>query len=120
VNWLFIPTPSMSPAIIPNDIVIADTSNRSVQSIKAGDIIVFENPKQRETKLVKRVITISKNGSYEVEGDNAFHSIDSRWFGAIKQEDIIGLVKIRIGHWDNGQFMLSYKDLTQKTQTNAP
>jgi nickel-type superoxide dismutase maturation protease len=114
IHWLFIPTPSMSPAIMPNDIMIADTSTQATKSIEPGDIIVFEHPKQRETKLVKRVISISANQAYKVEGDNAFRSIDSRWFGAIKQEDIIGVVKIRIGSWENDRFVLSYKDLTQK------
>lgn len=114
VNWLFIPTPSMSPAIMPNDVVVADTSIQVTNSIEPGDIIVFEHPKQRETKLVKRVTSISGNSTYNVEGDNAFRSIDSRWFGAIKQEDIIGVVKIRIGRWENDRFVLSYKDLTIK------
>lgn len=56
--------------------------------LKKNDIIVFFKPVTREV-LVKRIHEI-KNGKYCVLGDNLEHSLDSRSFGCISENRIIG------------------------------
>jgi len=61
-------------------------------SLKSGDVIVFE----RNGKfLIKRIEQIT-NGKYFVAGDNRRLSKDSRHFGPITKEQIIGKVLIKI------------------------
>lgn len=54
-----------------------------------GDIIVFTNP---NNKLSIKRITKIINDLYFVEGDNKLFSVDSRNFGAINKEKIVGKV----------------------------
>jgi signal peptidase I len=62
---------------------------------KVGDIVVFNNPENTETLLVKRVAKIEERNSrfyYYVLGDNAEISRDSRFFGWITEQLIVGKI----------------------------
>lgn len=58
---------------------------------KVGDIVVFS---QNNMKMVKRVKRIDTKG-IELAGDNSADSLDSRSFGPVKKEAIIGKVMVR-------------------------
>jgi signal peptidase I len=55
---------------------------------KIGDIVAFRNAGKI---LIKRITKISK-GKYFLEGDNQRDSLDSREFGLIARQKIIGKV----------------------------
>ena len=52
--------------------------------------------------LVKRVKALLENDEYLVAGDNAEHSEDSRKFGPIKKEQIVG--KLSFCYWPLEKF----------------
>ncbi len=76
----------MEPAIKAGSFLLVI---ESVQSIKIGDILLFLSPNQE--KLVKRVARI-EDGKYFMTGDNPNDSLDSRSFGLISQDKIIGKI----------------------------
>jgi signal peptidase I len=60
---------------------------------QVGDIVIFKSPEDRETLLVKRVAEIyysGKNRYYYCLGDNSENSHDSRAFGYVPEELIVG------------------------------
>src|SRR3989344_6532313 len=68
---------------------------------KVNDIIIVKHQK-KSIFLVKRVKAVLKEGKYLVEGDNPGHSEDSRKFGAIKEEQIVG--KLSFCFWPLQKF----------------
>ena len=59
-----------------------------------GDVVVIKHP-QKKMFLVKRVKEELENGEFLVAGDNPEHSEDSRNFGAVKKEQIVGKLSFR-------------------------
>ena len=75
----------MEPTIMEGDYVLV---NRWIGKPSKGNIVVIT----KENKfIVKRIREIKKSG-YFVVGDNKKHSKDSRKFGLIKRNQIIGKV----------------------------
>ena len=63
-------------------------------TIDLGDIIVFQLP--NEKPFIKRVTAI-ENNEYYVLGDNTNNSKDSRHYGLIHKDDVIGKVWTPMG-----------------------
>ena len=80
---------SMSPALKNGDEVIFDSLID--QSIKIGDILVFNHPYFINKIIIKRVSKIKGDSLYFLEGDNSYESSDSKTFGYISTEDIIAI-----------------------------
>lgn len=57
---------------------------------KTGDIVAVRDPRDGKT-IIKRITKI-ENNRYFVEGDNKIASTDSRDFGLIDKDNIIGKV----------------------------
>lgn len=77
---------SMRPALEPNDRVLVS----SWVPIKLGDVVVFRHPAAPSSYAIKRVAAYESNGSLRVLGDNVNVSSDSRHFGPIAPEWVIG------------------------------
>ena len=58
--------------------------------LKVGDVVVLDQSNQ-DKKIVKRVAKI-QNNQYFLVGDNQKESLDSRSFGWVKKEDVLGKV----------------------------
>ncbi|BDA39215.1 nickel-type superoxide dismutase maturation protease [Candidatus Atelocyanobacterium thalassae] len=86
---------SMSPCLNPGDelLVSRQTSNHPTPFI--SDIIIMSHPCCPDLRLIKRVISVNKDGSCFVRGDNALCSTDSRSFGWIEPKLIFGHVTSR-------------------------
>ena len=82
---------SMIPTFKENDVVLVNRLSYFLSPPKIGDLIILK----RGQYMIKRIKEI-KNDEYFVVGDNKKESVDSRRFGWIDREDIVGKVLIKI------------------------
>ena len=105
-------TPTLNPGLelTTNDLVLVKKWGfKRPHSVHRGDIIMFRSPYDPEKLVTKRVVAVQGDTVYPkhpypksstriprnhvwVEGDNAFHSIDSNDYGPISQGLIVGKV----------------------------
>lgn len=62
---------------------------------RVGDIVFASHPVKKEIRIVKRVAEITSDARYFLLGDNADESEDSRVFGTVSREDILGVAVCR-------------------------
>ena len=78
---------SMEPFFSEGDrVLLLRTKN-----IKKGDIAVFSTP---ERDCIKRVAAV-KDDEFFVEGDNKAASTDSRHYGTVNKEQVVGKVLLK-------------------------
>jgi len=94
----------MLPAIKPGSLVIVNKAAYGFRipfsnvyilrwsSPKPGDIVVFYTPEKE--RAVKRCQSISSGGAVFAQGDNELESLDSRYYGYISPEKILGRVVV--------------------------
>jgi len=73
---------SMTPALLPGDLLLADARSAALRSLKSGQIVIYENLGHPRSFLVKRIHAISGDSVFVV-GDNEEMSYDSRQTGPI-------------------------------------
>ena len=78
---------SMLPTLQPEVSVFVDTQNRG----EVGDVVVLRHPHQGLI-LIKRLHKRSEHGVW-VLGDNPAESTDSRHFGWVQEERVLGKVR---------------------------
>ena len=86
---------SMEPTLKSGDYIIASKLAYVFGRPSKGDVIVFKDPKEKSRFLVKRISKVINN-KYFVAGDNKKYSQDSRHFGAIDRNLIVGKLFIHI------------------------
>ena len=79
---------SMIPTLTPDERLLVRTDG----PIVIGDIVVFERTGQFE---VKRILRIESDGIF-AQGDNDLVSTDSRSYGLIPFDDVLGTVTYRL------------------------
>ena len=79
---------SMIPTLAPGERLLV----RLDGPIVLGDIVVFERANQFD---VKRILRIEADGVF-VQGDNDQVSTDSRTYGLVPHEDVIGVATYRL------------------------
>jgi nickel-type superoxide dismutase maturation protease len=77
---------SMLPTLKPGKLVIAVRKKP-----KVGDIVIA---KVGDREVIKRVVSITEQG-FELRGDNALHSTDSRKYGLVDSNSIIAAVVLK-------------------------
>lgn len=82
---------SMAPALRHGDWLIADRSS----AVAVGSVVVTRDPRKPSRVIVKRVAAILPGGTFELRGDNTSASTDSRTFGAVSEDHIMGVVRWR-------------------------
>lgn len=83
----------MEPRIRHGEFVLVSSLPYLFKNPKKGDIIAFKNKAKRV--LIKRISEI-KGENYFVLGDNRHDSLDSRKFGRILHQEIIGKVVAKL------------------------
>lgn len=83
---------SMEPSVKEGDYVIV---NKFFSTLKERDVVVIRHPKNREKFLLKRINKVLGN-KYLVSGDNKKYSRDSRHFGSINKDLIVGKLIMHI------------------------
>ncbi len=86
---------SMEPLLQPGEEILVDINTYKQNPPQIGDIVVALHPYRLNFPIVKRVIFIKDNGNFFLEGENKLESTDSRSYGAIKLDRIIGKVTCR-------------------------
>ncbi len=81
---------SMLPTLAPGDKVLVRRGKR----FRSGDIIVVKDPRETSRLLAKRIASVSDIEAF-VLGDNPNSSTDSRHFGPVPLDLIVGVVKMR-------------------------
>ena len=79
---------SMVPTLAPGECLLFRTNG----PIVLGDIVVFKRANQFD---VKRVLRIEADGVF-VQGDNDQVSSDSRTYGVVPHDDVLGAVTYRL------------------------
>ena len=82
---------SMQPTLRPGDYVIVNRLAYLFGKPSKNDVIVLKHPQQKEKFLVKRIAEV-RDSEYFVLGDNTEFSQDSRHFGPIKRDMIVGKI----------------------------
>jgi len=87
---------SMRPTIEPGDYVLVNRWAYRVRPPRRGDLVVVRDPELSDRFLVKRVSETQASTQIRLEGDNAAVSRDSRAFGAVPLDRIVGKVWLRL------------------------
>lgn len=83
---------SMLPTLKSGDRVFI---NRSAKP-EVGDIVLARHPFKQNVKIIKRFTELTPENAFFLVGDNCSESTDSRSFGAIPAEDILGVAVCRL------------------------
>jgi signal peptidase I len=86
----------MLPAYRPGDRVVVSRLVYVLRSPRIGDVVVLRDPEMPSRYLLKRIAATTRNARgaacYELLGDNAAYSRDSRAFGKLPRSAIVGKV----------------------------
>ncbi len=86
---------SMAPLLQAGDEVLVDLRAYRRQPPRVGDVVLVQHPYRPDLRMVKRVTTMVGDDHYQVQGDNPSESTDSRSFGALSAQHILGRVTSR-------------------------
>jgi len=96
---------SMVPAFHNGDYLIIDELSYEIRKPERGEVIVFRYPKNPSEFFIKRITglpgetingVILANNEYYVLGDNTSASSDSRYWGPVKSNLIVGRAFVRL------------------------
>ena len=87
---------SMHPQIADGADVLVDTRAYRAQRPRVGDIVLARHPYERGVVIVKCVSAVHGN-AVSLTGTNSLESTDSRAFGTIALDQLIGRVTSRFG-----------------------
>ena len=96
INRFKIHDKSMEPNFKTGDYVLVNKLSYTFGNPSKGDVIVLKHPKEKNKFLIKRISVVTNSDEYYVVGDNKSYSQDSRHFGPIKKNLIVGKVLFRI------------------------
>ena len=82
---------SMEGTLKEGDLISYKKLNPKNIDLEIGDIVVASHPKTKNKLIIKRIHRIYQN-KFDLRGDNSFSSTDSREFGLIELDLIIGKV----------------------------
>ena len=86
---------SMLPLLKPGEEILIDSYIYRKSSPQINDLVVTIHPYQPNITIVKRIVSIEKDGKYFLLGDNQRESIDSRHWGSIERSKILAKVTNR-------------------------
>jgi nickel-type superoxide dismutase maturation protease len=86
----------MRPALEPGDWLLVDPDAYRRRPPRPGELVVAPDPREPERLLVKRVAALESDGRVMLAGDAPDASTDSRTFGAVAVDAILGRAWFRI------------------------
>ena len=100
----------MWPTLKENEVVFFKKYFKSKSTLKVGQIVIFYHP-LKNIFLIKRIKSVQTN-CIEVSGDNIEFSSDSKKFGLINDEKVIGIVTSKIYSQKLKNFLIQKKNST--------
>ena len=85
----------MTPAVAPGERVLVNRAAYWFGRPRTGDLVVVRDPRQPQRLLIKRIDGTVGRDAWSVLGDNAVASTDSRTFGPVSRELLVGKVLTR-------------------------
>lgn len=89
----------MLPALRPGDYLFIDCRAYASRLPRSGEIVLLRDPRDQGRVIIKRVRWAGPDGIW-VEGDNPAASTDSRHFGPVEPQMLIG--QMRWLYWRAG------------------
>ncbi|MDJ0515937.1 MAG: nickel-type superoxide dismutase maturation protease [Trichodesmium sp. MO_231.B1] len=86
---------SMFPLLKPGEEVLVDTRAYRHFLPEIGDLVVAEHPHRHDLRIIKSVAFVDEKGDCFLVGENREESSDSRSFGFVSSQQIIGRVTSR-------------------------
>ena len=86
---------SMTPALTAGERVLVNRAAYWLRRPRAGDVVVVRDPRAPQRLLIKRIDGPASHDQWSVLGDNARASTDSRTFGPVRRELLVGKVLSR-------------------------
>ena len=83
---------SMKGSLSEGDLIIYKNINPKNSELGVGDIVVASHPKIKSKLVVKRIYQIHQD-KFDLRGDNSLSSTDSREWGLIELDLIVGKVE---------------------------
>ena len=83
---------SMRPTLAPDDVVIYQPIHANNKLLNTGCVVVIRHPLQPATLIIKRLVAFSSKG-LELRGDNEPASTDSRHFGLVNRDQLLGIAE---------------------------
>ncbi len=84
----------MYPTLRDGDEIWVDLDAYTTTTPAPGDVVLARHPYQRDVEILKRVTRVHPDGSIEVRGDEPIESTDSRSFGPLRPDAILGRVEV--------------------------
>lgn len=81
---------SMVPTLRPGDWLLVDPDAFGPRGPMVGDLVVARDPRWQARLIVKRVASVGPDGGVVLCGDAPDASTDSRVFGAVAPDDLLG------------------------------
>lgn len=88
---------SMQPLLQPGEEILINPYAYKEALPQINDLVVATHPDREDLEIVKRISYITEDGNLFLLGDNSNHSTDSRSFGTISLDKIVGKVSCRFG-----------------------
>lgn len=85
----------MEPLLQAGNQVLVDPLAYRHKLPLVGDIVVAQHPEKAEIRMIKRVALVFEQSCF-LEGDNRLESTDSRSFGCVPFELLLGCVTSRL------------------------
>ena len=88
---------SMVPAYYDGDLLLVRYGPAAVARLRAGSAVLARDPRQPDLVIVKRAVRREGADGWWLLADNEFASGDSRQFGAVPAQLVLGRVLCRLG-----------------------
>ena len=82
----------MQPLLQHGDVVLIDPSSPP----EVGSIVLAQHPLRADLRILKRLDHLTEDGRLYVLGDNSAESTDSRAFGTLSPDLMLGRVVLRL------------------------
>ena len=83
---------SMEETISEGDLITYKKITPKNLELEVGDIVVASHPKIKSKLIIKRIYQIHQN-KFDLRGDNSLSSTDSREWGLVELDSIVGKVE---------------------------
>jgi nickel-type superoxide dismutase maturation protease len=86
----------MLPTLAPGDPILVDLGAYRRAPPRPGEVVLARHPYRTDLRMVKRVVSLAADGRCALAGDNPEESTDSRAFGLLPEERVLGRVVARL------------------------